>query len=97
MNKHEREKRILARGEVSGHCHVITGDVLIKEEKGSIILEVGKEGAILKHLLETPWVEEGKEVWTEEHTDINIKEGIYDYVPQINFDPLTQRIKNALD
>lgn len=97
MKRQEREKRILARGEVSGHCHVIVGDVIIREEKGTTVVEVGKEGAVLKHLLETPWVEEEKEVWTEEHTDIHIKEGIYDYIPQINFDPLEQRIKQVLD
>ena len=98
MNKEERKKRVLARGEVSGHCHVITGNnVLIKEEKGTIFVEVGNEGAVLKHILEKEWIEEEKEIWTGEHKDISVKPGKYEYVPQVNFNPLTQRIEEVGD
>jgi len=98
MNKKERSLRILARGEISGHSHIITGeDVLVKEEKGNIVITVGNSGAVLKHLLETPWVEEGKEIWTEEHADINIAPGTYDYIPETNYDPLTKRLEKVID
>jgi len=98
MKKNERTQRILARGEVSGHCHVVVGDVDIEQDAdGRIILKVGNEGAVLKHLLETPWVEEEKEVWTGEHKDITLSPGVYDYVPQINYDPITDRIVKAID
>lgn len=94
MNKIEREKRIMARGEVSGHCHVITGDIQF-DAKGRIV--VGEDSnAVLKHLLEKDWME-GSEIWTEEHADIKLKPGIYEYVPQIVFDPLTKRIEGARD
>lgn len=94
MNNQEREKRIIARGEHSGHCHVITGDITFNS-KGQII--VGEDSsAVLKHLLEKEWMQ-GKEVWTGEHTDITLTPGIYEYVPQIVFDPLTNRIESAKD
>lgn len=94
MNKQEREKRIIARGEFSNHCHVITGDVKFNE-KGQIV--VGENSnAVLKHLLEKDWME-GVETWTGEHKDITVEKGIYEYVPQQVFDPLTKRLEIAKD
>ena len=94
MNKNERSKRIIARGENSNHCHVITGDVEFNE-KGQLV--VGEDSnAVLKHLLEKEWMD-GKEVWTGEHKDIRLQPGIYEYVPQMVFDPLSKRIEAARD
>jgi hypothetical protein len=94
MNLTERKARIIARGETGNHCHVITGNVEF-DTKGRII--VGEDSnAVLKHLLETDWME-GKETWTGEHKDIQLTHGIYEYVPQQVFDPLTKRIEAARD
>lgn len=94
MTKKEREQRILARGEFSNHCHVITGDVEF-DAQGRIL--VGEDSnVIIKHLLEKEWMD-GAEVWTGEHTDIKLKPGKYDFVQQKIFDPLTKRIENARD
>jgi hypothetical protein len=94
MNSIERKNRIIARGETGNHCHVITGNVEF-DTKGRII--VGEDSnAVLKHLLETDWME-GKETWTGEHKDIQLTQGIYEYVPQQVFDPLTKRIEAARD
>jgi hypothetical protein len=38
MNIEQRKKRIIARGEHSGHCHVITGDVEFDEQGEKVIL-----------------------------------------------------------
>lgn len=87
-------RRIVARGEVSGHSHIIVGDVSFNE-KGQII--VGEDSSVaLKHLLEKDWIE-GKEVWTGEHKDIQLQPGVYEYVPQMVFDPLSKRIEAARD
>lgn len=94
MNTQERKKRIIAKGEMSGHCHVITGDVEFDSQGRIIVAE--DSNAVLKHLLETDWME-GKETWTGEHTDIKLTPGIYSYVPQQVFDPLTKRIESARD
>jgi hypothetical protein len=94
MNLLERKKRIVARGEFSDHCHVITGEVEF-DATGRIIVSEDSN-AVLKHLLETDWLE-GKETWTGEHTDIKLTPGVYEYVPQQVFDPLTKRIEAARD
>lgn len=94
MTTQERKQRIIARGEFSNHCHVITGDVEF-DSQGRII--VGEDSnAVLKHILEKEWMD-GKEVWTKEHQDIKLEPGVYEYVPQQVFDPLTKRIEAARD
>ena len=94
MTQYERSKRILARGEHSGHCHVITGNIEF-DIQGRIV--VGDDSnAVLKHLLEDEWMQ-GKEVWTGEHTDIKLASGTYEFIPQLVFDPLTKRIESAKD
>lgn len=94
LTKEEKLKRIIARGEHSNHSHVLTGDVEFNA-KGQIV--VGENSNVaLKHLLETDWME-GKETWTGEHHDIQLKPGVYEFVPQMVFDPLSQRIGAAKD
>jgi hypothetical protein len=94
MNIKEREKRIIAHGEHSNHCHVVTGDVVF-DEQGRLL--VGEDSnVVLKHLLEKEWLD-GKEVWTGEHKDISLQPGTYEYVPQMVFDPLSKRIEAARD
>lgn len=94
MNIQERKKRIIARGEHSNHSHIITGEVEF-DSQGRII--VGENSnAVLKHLLETEWMQ-GNEVWTGEHTDIKLTPGTYEYVQQKVYDPLTKRIEDARD
>jgi len=89
-----RKQRIIARGENSNHCHVITGDVQFDAQGRLVVNE--DSNAVLRHLLEKEWLE-GKEVWTGEHTDISLQPGIYEYVPQMVFDPLSKRIEAARD
>lgn len=94
MNLEERKKRIVARGEHGNHCHVLTGEV--EFDKQGRILVGDNADVILRHVLETDWME-GREIWTGEHHDIKVKPGIYEYVPQEVFDPLSKRIERAKD
>jgi hypothetical protein len=94
MNTSERKKRIVARGELSDHCHVITGEVEF-DSQGRIIVGENANAAI-KHLIESAWLA-GEEKWTTEHHDIALSPGIYKYVPQLVLDPLSQRIEKARD
>ena len=98
-NKDERINRILARGEVSGHCHVVIGeDVTInRNSSGEIIIEVGNEAALLRHILEIPWVENEIQIWTKEHQDIPLKKGKYEFVQQTEYDPFLNLKKAILD
>ena len=95
LTKEQRKKRVIAKGEFSNHSHIIIGDIEF-DEQGKIV--VGENSnAVLKHLLEKEYVEEGKEVWTGEHTDIKLTPGVYEYVPQMVYDPLQKRIEAARD
>ncbi len=95
MTTQQRHQRILAHGEHSGHCHVITGNIQFNA-KGQII--VGEDSnAVLKHILEKDWLEKEEQVWTGEHKDITLTPGTYEFVQQVVFDPLTNRIQAARD
>ncbi len=52
------ESRILARGETSGHCHVITGDVEMVEIDGEKYAVVGNDGAFHQHYKEAMLTEQ---------------------------------------
>lgn len=97
MTKKERMARILAVGETTNHCHIIVGDVDISTTDEGTVLMVGPDGALIRHVLQSAWVEKEEQVWTKEHKDITVEEGTYDMVPQINFDPLTKRVERARD
>lgn len=72
LTKKERATRVIARGEVSNHSHVIVGDATIeRNSNGEIIMEVNGEDVILRHILESNWLN-GEEKWSEEHLDIPI-------------------------
>jgi len=98
MTKTERTNRVIARGEVSNHSHVIVGEqvTIDRTKDGRILITVGNEGAILKHLLETEWMR-GNEVWTKEHKDIPLEKGEYEFVQQMEFDPYEDIIKSVKD
>lgn len=92
----DRENRIIARGEITNHCHAVIGDAKVTRNGDEVLVEVFGEAAI-KHILETPWVSEGTEVWTKEHTDIELAPGTYKYVPQIEYDPYEKQIRRVHD
>lgn len=101
MNKKERENRIIARGEFSNHSHVVVGDATVeRNEQGEILIHVGNEGAVIKHILESNWMN-GEEVWTKEHTDIPLAPTEagkpYKYVPQKEYNPFEKVINRVKD
>jgi hypothetical protein len=114
MNKQERKNRVIARGEGSNHSHVITGDAIVtRNNNGEILIEVGNEGAVLRHILETSWME-GAEVHTKEHGDISLTElpnqvrqgdvllekvgeRTYKYIAQQEYDPYNDVIQQVRD
>lgn len=114
MKAKERTNRVIARGEGSNHAHVIVGDATVtRNEKGEILIEVGNEGAILRHILESSWME-GQEIHTGEHTDIDLEEmpaqirqgdvllekvgaRTYQYIAQVEYDPYNDVIQKVKD
>jgi hypothetical protein len=93
MNINERKKRILALGESHNHAHVITGNIEFDLQGRIIVSE--DSNAVLKHILEKPWIEDGKEIWSGEHKDIVLTPGVYETVLQEVFDPLSKRIERV--
>ena len=90
------ETRIVARGEISNHAHIITGDAEIFELENERYIRVNSS-AVIKHLLETEFVNNGVEVWTKEHTDIPLQKGVYKYVQQVEYDPYAKLIQQVRD
>jgi hypothetical protein len=52
------KRKIIARGETSGHCHILTGDVELYELGGQAFAVVGKDGAYHQHYKEANVKEE---------------------------------------
>jgi hypothetical protein len=93
----KRESRIITRGEVSGHSHIVTGECTIEDREDGVYVKAGKNCA-LKHLLEQPFLSEGLEVSTKEHGDIPLKEGdTYKYIQQVEYNPYEKVIQQVRD
>ena len=88
--------RVIARGETTGHSHIVTGEADVYELNKTKFVYVKGE-AVIKHLIEKEYVEEKKEVWTKEHNDIELQPGFYKYVPQIEYDPYDDVIRKVQD
>ena len=96
MNTQERKNRIIARGEDSNHSHIVTGEATVtRNGKGEILIDVTGE-ASLKHLMEDAWLS-GQEVWTQEHTDIPLEKGTYQFIQQQEYDPYADTIRAVQD
>jgi len=91
----------LAYGEISGHIHVITGDVELYENKERRFAKVGREGARLQHILEgnlTPFcMTETKELPVADHKSILLAPGFYEFGIQQQYDPFNEVFKQVID
>lgn len=114
MTKQERISRIIAKGEGSDHIHCVVGSAEItRNNNGEILINVGEEGAVLRHILESAWMN-GSEVHTGEHGDISLTElpaqirqgdvmlekvgaRTYKYIAQIEYDPYEDVIRQVRD
>jgi hypothetical protein len=86
--------RIIARGETSGHAHILTGDVdIFKDEKtGRLFAVVGKDGAFHQHYKEAMIKEDtytvNKNISNCDHTkECFIEEGNYALGLDRQYDP----------
>jgi hypothetical protein len=84
--------KIIARGETSGHCHVLTGDVELFELQEQIFAVVGKDGAYHQHIQEKSVTEKtfkvNRNISDCDHTkDCRIEPGIYAIGIDRQYDP----------
>jgi len=92
----KKVSNIIARGETSNHAHILTGDVDVLEMPNKDVFINVKSKASIKHLLETDYIV-GREVWTKEHTDIELDKGLYKYIQQVDYDPYADAINSVKD
>ena len=84
--------KIIARGETSGHCHILTGDVELFELDGQIFAVVGKDGAYHQHYKESNVTEKtflvNKNISDCDHTkECRIEPGTYAIGIDSQYDP----------
>lgn len=111
LTKTERLNRIIARGEFSDHCHVVTGDCTIERVGNDVFINSEDGAATMRHLMESSYLE-GQEKWTGEHIDIpltgdtirhgdvvlkKVAPGKYQYIQQIEYDPFDEIIRQVRD
>ncbi len=93
---------IIARGETSGHAHILTGDVEMFEIDGQKFAKVGKAGAFHQHIIEDQINFEtfkvNKNISNADHTkDCPIGEGIYVIGLDRQYDPHEETWKQNPD
>lgn len=84
--------KIIARGETSGHAHILTGDVELFELDGQFFAVVGKDGAYHQHFKEVNIKKEtfkvNKNISDCDHVkDCQIKPGVYAIGLDRQYDP----------
>lgn len=96
-------ERIIARGETSGHAHILTGDVeIFKDKEGRLFAAVGKDGAYHQHYKEKMIVEKTfkakKNISNCDHTkECFIPEGYYALGLDRQYDPHEEVWKKNVD
>jgi hypothetical protein len=85
-------EKIIARGETSGHAHIVTGDVEMFELNGQMFAVVGKDGAYHQHYKESMITEKtfatNKNISNCDHVkDCPIAPGIYAIGLDRQYDP----------
>jgi hypothetical protein len=91
----------LAYGEISGHVHILTGDVELLESKGKRFAIVGKGKARLQHILEgnlKPFcMTEVKELPIADHKSILFPPGTYEIGIQKQYNPFEKVFERVID
>lgn len=86
--------RIVAQGEHSNHSHIITGDAEVYELDGKFFIDA--TDASVEHLLESSWLLGNKE-WTKEHLPIKLEPGLYEMLPQQQYNPYEKARERVRD
>ncbi len=92
----------LAYGEISGHVHILTGDVEMFENKGKRFAKIGNKKARLQHILEgnlksASCMTEVKELPVADHKSILLPPGIYEFGIQKEYNPFENVFKQVVD
>lgn len=95
------ENKPLAYGEISGHVHILTGDVDFFEMDGITYAVVGNDGARLQHVLENTikpdCLTQVEELPVADHKSILLPPGTYEFGIQKQFNPYQKIFENVQD
>ena len=96
------ENSPLAYGEITGHVHILTGDVEMYESEGKRYAKVGEKQARLQHILEgsmrdSACMTEVKELPVADHKSILLSPGVYEFGIQKEYNPFEQIFKQVVD
>lgn len=95
------ENKPLAHGKVSGHVHILTGDVDLFEIEGTTYAVIGSGGARMQHVLEhnlkSSCMMETKEMLIADHKSILLPKGIYEIGIQKQYNPYEKIFENVVD
>lgn len=56
-----------------------------------------KDVIVLKHLMESAYLESDSEVWTKEHLDIPLPSGEIEFIQQVEYHPYDEEIRKVQD
>jgi hypothetical protein len=91
----------LAYGEVSGHVHIITGNVDLFEIEGKTYAVVGNDGARLQHIMESSLMPDQltqvDELPVADHKSILLPPGTYEIGIQKQFNPYEKVFEQVKD
>lgn len=100
-NAKKINNRPLAYGEVSGHVHVLTGDVELFEIEGTTYAVVGGDGARMQHVMENnlkpACMTEVVELPIADHKSILFPPGTYEIGIQKQYNPYEKVFERVLD
>lgn len=95
------ENKPLAYGEISGHVHIITGDVKLFEIEGKTYAVVGNDGARLQHVMESKvkpdCLTKVEELPVADHKSILLPYGTYEFGIQKQFNPYEKIFEQVKD
>jgi hypothetical protein len=91
----------LAYGEISGHVHILTGDVNLFEMDGKTFAVVGNDGGRMQHVLENNikpcCMTEVEELPVADHKSILLPPGTYEIGIQKQFNPYKKVFESVVD
>jgi hypothetical protein len=101
-NAKEIKNMPLAYGEISGHVHILTGDVQMFESENKRFAIIGKEKARLQHILEgnlksSSYLTEVKELPVADHKSILLPPDTYEFGIQKQYNPFEKVFKQVQD
>jgi hypothetical protein len=96
------ENSPLAYGEISGHIHILTGDVQMLESEGKRFAVVGNKKARLQHILagnlkSAHCMTGVKELPIADHKSILLPPGTYEFGIQKQFNPFKKIFEQVQD